>query len=235
MDRPASVDPKSLTWTKQSPATSPPISEILTMAYDHAIRQIVLVAFPPGANAGETWTYEGATWTQQHPATSPALATLRPVMAYDAAIGKLVLLANLTWTYDGMTWTKEAATAVQVKYEYGPLTYDTALKKLVLYDMTSTWTYNGTTWTNQASSVTPPRVFGWSMAYDPALGHTVLSAGSSTIPFSATPRVRPYSTTPGATTDAPGRSCFPPTRRRPGSTDRWSSTTPSTASCSTGC
>jgi hypothetical protein len=169
------------TWTMESPATSPPAYMVTAMAYDQAIRRIVLFgAMSAGTVTGDTWTYDGTTWTQQHPGTNPGPLAIGPVMAYDAAIGKLVLLAGETWTYDGTTWTKESPPANPRANEYGvpaPLTYDAALKKLVLYSAGTTWTYDGTTWTAQSSSIYPPRIFGWSMAYYPALGRTVLFGG----------------------------------------------------------
>jgi len=178
------------TWTKESPATSPPAAEVATMAYDGAIQKVVLFEVPMGAATGETWTYDGATWTKESPATSPELSSNRPVMAYDAAIGKLVLLSVATWTYDGQTWTKTTAPNLLSAYEYGPLTYDATLKKLVLYDMSTTgdattWTYDGQTWTGQPAGVSPARIFGWSMAYDAALGRTVLFGG---VQYDATER-----------------------------------------------
>src|SRR5580698_500832 len=49
-------------------------------------------------------------WTEQSPATSPP-ATNNPSMAYDAALGEVVLFGgssgNQTWTYNGTTWTQQ--------------------------------------------------------------------------------------------------------------------------------
>ena len=201
----APVDPMSLTWTKQSPTTSPGATRPVA-TYDPGLGKVVLfggfgnppVAPTPQPTTGnfppqyrnDTWTYDGATWTKESPATSPELSSNRPVMAYDAAIGKLVLLSVATWTYDGQTWTKTTAPNLLSAYEYGPLTYDATLKKLVLYDMSTTgdattWTYDGQTWTGQPAGVSPARIFGWSMAYDAALGRTVLFGG---VQYDATER-----------------------------------------------
>jgi hypothetical protein len=131
------------TWTKQSPTTSPPARKWAVMAYDPDFRKLVL--FGGQANGrgipvsfNDTWTYDGTTWIQQHPATSPALPGLYlPVgsnggMAYDPAIGKLVLYAGQTWTYDGKTWTEQSPAASPIG-RIGAVTYDAALKKLLLY------------------------------------------------------------------------------------------------------
>ncbi len=56
------------TWTKQTPATSPPPQGQASMAYDAATGNVVLFG---GDNLGGTWVWNGSTWTKQAPATSP--------------------------------------------------------------------------------------------------------------------------------------------------------------------
>jgi hypothetical protein len=187
-----------ITWTKQSPPTSPPARSGATMAYDPAIKRIVL--FGAGEpTMTDTWTYDGTTWTEQHPATVPGYVSsgvFGPIglsMAHDPGIGKLVLVGSETWTYDGTNWAKRSAgPPYTLTYDppiYGPLTYDAALGKLVLYGATVTaesggsspgkgitWTYDGTTWTDQSSSA-GLRAGDWGMAYDPAVRRTVLFGG----------------------------------------------------------
>jgi hypothetical protein len=180
------------TWAKQSPAVHPSARQEPAMAYDPKIAKVVLFGGTvPGRYYGDfvtdTWTYDGATWTQQHPASSPPLRgtaglnTGNP-MAYDPAIGKLVLYVDEeTWTYNGETWTKESPAASPSGS--GPVTYDATLRHpLVLsmgygYDGT-TWAYNGKTWIRQAGPPSPPQdTLGCSMAYDATIGRTVRFGG----------------------------------------------------------
>ncbi len=152
------------TWAKQSPAVSPPARWRAAMAYDPAIRRIVLfggadidlhrLPSPPVQLFGDTWTYDGTTWTRQSPAASPG-ERQSAAMAYDAHLGKLVL--------------------------FGGGYFD--------YEINDTWTYDGNTWTSQSqcgylphacpTSTNPPGRYGASMDYDPALGGTVLFGGAT--------------------------------------------------------
>jgi hypothetical protein len=97
-----------LNWTRQAPATSPPVLSAEPMAYDAATGSVVLFS---GRNVGhvlgDTWTWDGSTWTKQAPATSPPARELAS-MAYDAATGNVVLFGgdnfepqtfNDTWTW----------------------------------------------------------------------------------------------------------------------------------------
>jgi hypothetical protein len=97
------------TWTRQSPAASPPARIATVMAYDAATGTVVLFG-GAGNNGttllGDTWAWDGSTWTQQAPATSPP-ARANASMAYDAASGTVVLfggndprgLVHDTWTW----------------------------------------------------------------------------------------------------------------------------------------
>ncbi|HLG92667.1 MAG TPA: hypothetical protein VKY15_06770, partial [Acidimicrobiales bacterium] len=58
------------TWAQQFPATSPPVRDGASMAYDPAIGKVVLFGGENPSFLGDTWTYDG-TWAQQFPATSP--------------------------------------------------------------------------------------------------------------------------------------------------------------------
>jgi hypothetical protein len=79
---------------RQSPLHEPPQGPAVG-AYD-PLRGVV-VAFV----SGETWTWDGRDWSQQHPARMP-LPRYFASMAYDSAIGKVVLFGGKTWqTVDG--------------------------------------------------------------------------------------------------------------------------------------
>ena len=180
-----------VTWTKESPSTSPPARWSTAMAYDPAMRKIVLYG---GIGANDTWVYDGSTWIQQHPVTSP---TAPGVMAYDDAIGKILFVAAPiggggaeTWTFDGTTWAKASPAASPRGFDGYTMTYDAGLRKIVLFDssndeylaskdVSDTWTYDGSNWTQQSLPTTPPARTGGSMAYDPRLSATVLFGGTA--------------------------------------------------------
>jgi hypothetical protein len=174
------------------------------MAYDPAIGKLVLFGgFDLVDNSfhslSDTWTYDGTTWTQQNPATTP---TAQGSMAYDPAIGKLVLFGvhdsgglvssdrNEVWSYDGSTWTNELVTSSDGPHpcvgSRCPIVYDAALGKLVCFVSGMTWTYDGTKWTKESPLRSPNLQYGESVAYDhygeaiaydPTLGRTVLFGG----------------------------------------------------------
>ena len=90
-------------------------------------------------------TWNGDTWTSSL-STGPA-ARGGAMMAYDPAIGKIVLYGGWngagtfysdTWTFDGTTWTQLTPTASPGQLAFGSMSYDTALGKLVLFGGAST-------------------------------------------------------------------------------------------------
>jgi hypothetical protein len=121
------------------------------MAYDPLMRRVVMYG---GLGRNDTWEYDGATWTQQHPATSPSQPG---VMAYDPAIGKIVLFTAAqegatttttgggatggggpeTWTFDGTTWKKASPAASPRGYGGYNMTYDATLGKILLFESSS--------------------------------------------------------------------------------------------------
>ena len=85
------------TWTRQSPATSPPTRWGAAMAYDAATSTVVLFGgdhqIPLGLGLADTWAWDGSAWTEQSPATSPS-ARSAASLAYDAATGTVVLFGG---------------------------------------------------------------------------------------------------------------------------------------------
>jgi len=116
-------DDNTDTWKKMSPAKSPPARHYSSMAYDATSRRTVLFGGAPGSQNVEkplcdTWAYDLAknTWTQLSPPTSPSARGWH-AMAFDAAIGKIVLFGggadrnhfqNDTWLFDSSsnTWSR---------------------------------------------------------------------------------------------------------------------------------
>jgi hypothetical protein len=187
------------TWSKQSPATSPPAGSGASMVYDPAIGKVVLFGGGGGdIFSGDTWTYDGTTWTKQSPAGPTPPARTEPSMAYDSAIGKVVLFGGSggaeesetlsdTWTYDGTTWTKQSPAGPNPSSRAGAsMAYDPAIGKVVLFGgfgehgfLEDTWTYDGTTWTEQSPATSPPASVAGSMTYDTAIGKVFLFGGAS--------------------------------------------------------
>jgi hypothetical protein len=136
-------------------------------------------------------------------------------MAYDPAIGKLVLFGGRaeipflddTWTYHGGSWAQQHPAISPPARLGAAMAYDPAIGKLVLYGgegsnggvSTDTWTYDGVTWTQVGLAVplgqhptSEPVLFGTlSMAYDPDIGRLFLF-GSPTTLGPSTPRIEAW-------------------------------------------
>lgn len=191
-------------WTEALPVTSPGPVVNAGMAYDDAAGVMLLfggvigdsTSWPPNG----AWTWDGTTWTQLNSSSAPMSRTL-PNLAYDAALGKVVLFGgccddtgralNDTWTWDGTTWTQVFPAVFPAGQAWAQaMTYDAATQTVVFVEVapygspapTETWTFDGTTWTQQnpATSVTiPPGDGQMMMAYDAAT-QTVVLYGSQT-------------------------------------------------------
>jgi hypothetical protein len=186
--------PSVLTWTQQSPATSPTPRTVSSMAYDAATGTTVLFGGENDSNGfASTWAWDGSTWTKQSPANSPP-ARADASMAYDAATGTIVLFGGCcagrkdflgaTWTWNGSTWTKQSPATRPPAREDAAMAYDAATGNVVLFGgsdlhgfLNDTWTWDGSTWTEQAPATSPPIRGGAPMAYDAATGTTVLFGG----------------------------------------------------------
>jgi len=114
---------RGATWTEEFPASSPSARRT-SIVYDAHFGAIVLYG---GDNAAgdccdiyfnDTWTWTGKTWTQLFPASSPPARAL-PAVAYDAAIGQIVMFGgydvpgqglNDTWSWDGSSWAQRQTT-----------------------------------------------------------------------------------------------------------------------------
>jgi len=113
-------------------------------------------------------------------------------MAYDPAIGKMVLYGGVsdgqvsddTYTYDGTAWALQSPAATPPALSFASMAYDAALNEIVLFGgeilgstpSDQTWFYNGTTWTD-ADIAGPSARFATSMASDAAADEMVLIGG----------------------------------------------------------
>jgi len=187
-------------WTQQSPTTSPPVRYSATMAYLPGVGVVLFGGDNgSGTSLSDTWVYNATTWTQVT-GTGPG-ARESASMAYDAALGKIVLFGGLelsggsevgrysdTWTFNGTTWTQLSPTSNPSARNGAAMTYDPALSKLVLFgglpggsgnDDNDTWTFDGTTWTQLSPSSSPSVRQDVGLAWDPTLNTLLLYGGYS--------------------------------------------------------
>jgi hypothetical protein len=174
-------------WVRQVPTGSLLYGGSLSsLAYDPNIRKLVLVITAGRLTAtAQTWTYDGKNWVRQFPAANPLPGS--SWLAYDPAIGKLVLLVRdtkpaTTWTYDGSTWSQQHPTfspAVD-----GPMAYDPKLGEIVKVASVGygpgdgmTWTYDGDNWTERAALSLAWGQADFSMAFDPHIGQMIVFGG----------------------------------------------------------
>lgn len=101
------------TWTNRMPAMAPSPRNRVAAAYDRVNQQVV--AFGGYTNAvgwnNDTWLWDGTTWTQKTGGGMPTPSPYEPLMAWDPARRKVVLLSGeflqaWEWTTmpDGQSW-----------------------------------------------------------------------------------------------------------------------------------
>jgi hypothetical protein len=139
-------------WSQLYPKASPPIRWDEAMAYDPALRGIVLfggcTAVTRGtctATASDTWLYKGGNWSKLTTKGDP-LRRYGASLTYDPKAGGMVLFGGST------------------------------LSGSVLND---TWVLKGTQWVHLIPKNTPPGRFRVRLAYDPTLSEVVMFAGAS--------------------------------------------------------
>ena len=116
-------------------------------------------------------------------------------MAYDPAIGQMVLFGGTTfnnpggtWLFDGTTWTQASPTSSPPPLSFASMAYDPAAGSMVLFggsrhgdDLNDTWTFTGYDLDASVPAHEPPARSYASMAYDPAAGSMVLFGGSGAV------------------------------------------------------
>ena len=168
------------TWRLLHPAQSPPAMSSPAMAYDPALRVVVLFG------KGQTWTWDGNTWNQLRPAgIPPVMDGSQMAMAYHAPTGTMLLFGHQavgtaeTWTFDGITWTAhpEVAGSAPSEILFG-MAGDDARGKVVLFDdQGATWTWDGRSWSRAHPSTSPPARQQAAIVYDSARRVVVLFGG----------------------------------------------------------
>ncbi len=139
-------------WSKASPATSPPARYGHVMVYDPSRAVTVLfggIVAPDAQPLNDTWEWNGANWTNVTPTQGNPPARQGASAIYDVSRGLTVL--------------------------YGGCTTATCTTPL-----SDTWIWNGSSWTSPTTDVTPPAVGNQAMAYDVSRGETVVFGGTGT-------------------------------------------------------
>ncbi|HEX3793923.1 MAG TPA: hypothetical protein VHV57_05450 [Acidimicrobiales bacterium] len=155
------------------------------------------------AAAAATATATTLDWVQKLPATNPPPVAFSQ-MAYDAAIGKVVLFGgeendsetDQTWTFDGTNWEQQHPATSPPPTQGGSMAFDAATGQVILFGglcrcPTSTvsgltWGYDGTTWTQLSPAASPPPLLFATMSYDAATRRLVLVGGEVVQPFQTT-------------------------------------------------
>lgn len=155
-------------WTQVIPAHSPSARAQPGIADDPLGHVVLFGGESSSGILGDTWTWDGNDWSRSSPAQSPpGRKWLGGMMAYDVALGQVVLFGGLgsgeylgdTWTWDGVNWTQRfPARSPSARY-YGAIADDGSHSQLVLFGgieaghgvpkglLGDTWTWDGTDWT----------------------------------------------------------------------------------------
>jgi hypothetical protein len=168
-------------------------------AYFPPADQVVLFGGAPKEMTSDwyndTWLFQSGQWVQGPAAPADLTPRGGAAMAYDPAIGKIVLFGgdgaewppdnNDTWLYDGTDWTRGPLAPGGLAPRSGAqMVFDPDIGKIVMFGgsgdrpYNETWLFDGTSW---SPGPTPPaglnpRVF-FGMAYDPVIHRVVVAGG----------------------------------------------------------
>lgn len=191
----------SPTWVQESLGTAPPSARFgAGITYYPGFNSVILFGGAESAGgatySGDTWSWYGTGWSHLSPTQSPP-ARYDSVMAYDAALGQIVLfgggynshgnqaLYGDTWTYNGTTWSQRTKLKpVPPARRAATMVYDSVRNVVVLFggvgptgDLADTWTFNGTAWSQQNLTPAPSARDTAMMAFDTVNRNTVLFGG----------------------------------------------------------
>jgi hypothetical protein len=163
--------------------------------------QVVVFGGAPG-DVGETYRndtfiFSGGVWSKGPAAPANLSPRGGAAMAYDPAIGKIVLWGGAdatwpytfrgTWLWDGSTWSQgPSAPAAMAPRVGAQMVFDPDINKIVLFGGSGTtgykdtWLFDGTQWSAgpAAPAGMQPRTF-FGMTYDPDLDRVVLLGGNN--------------------------------------------------------
>ena len=184
-------------WTQKLSTIYPSPRYCHAMAYDTALKQVVLfggmVNYTPN---NETWVWNGE-WCQK-PSTIDPGGRCRHAMAYDETLKQLVLYGGVlgnnklmtdTWVRVGTEWTLKTPANNNPACTNPRMVYDAALKQVVLFGQNGgdngvckpfrgPWVWDGQNWIEKnLDYIHPAGLFGYSVAYDEANNQVVLFGG----------------------------------------------------------
>jgi hypothetical protein len=136
------------TWTRASPASSPPSRHTHGMTYDAARQRVVLVGgLTETGHLTDTWEWDGTSWVERTAtATFPAFAYHH--LGWDEARQRLVAHANGTWGWDVDGWVQLASTNLP-QVNRGTLAWDGERQGLMMHGglfTPQTWLWDGMSW-----------------------------------------------------------------------------------------
>ncbi|MCI4324353.1 MAG: PKD domain-containing protein [Thermoplasmata archaeon] len=187
------------TWTNLTTPETPPGGTDLTMAYDAAIRAVVLVPLD-----GTTWTFANNSWTQQHPLNSLGSRHSRAFF-FNQQDGGMIFwggiaggpVTNETWEYRADNWTQLAPPTSPPAGQALGSAEDTEFNFGVVLGIVSgtgatadntTWTFANGTWSNVTATFgTPlPASAGYpGLGYDSTDGYVIEFGGNCACSASA--------------------------------------------------
>lgn len=153
------------TWTRRTPATTPPPRSGAALAYD-AVRQVTLLfgGTVNGQWTAGTWLWDGVDWSAdpgpQPPAGDPSIFVFDRVRAAVVMTGGHTY-PNETWEWNGQ-WQRRSATSGR----NGRGVFDVRLGRVVAFDQTGTLQptimheWDGSTWITTNPSSAPIYVLG---------------------------------------------------------------------------
>jgi hypothetical protein len=177
-----------ITWTKRTPAHSPPVRSGHAMAYDAARQRVILFGGGNAVAFNDTWSWDGTDWTLVDPGTGPG-KRFNHAMAYDRVRQEVVMFGGLdenfnfypdTWAWNGAQWIlRQASGGPPVRSDFG-MVFDPVNAEVVISSgfegQNDTWGWNGSAWARKFPSHLPPSTLNHfcQMAYDERLQRTVL-------------------------------------------------------------
>ena len=174
------------TWTRRTPAQSPPARFDLAMAYDRLRQRSVLFGGRPdyATTFGDTWEWDGVNWVNAAPAFAPS-ARVNAAMAFDPRNRRVLLFGGIdlngffapeTWLWNGVSWRLLQPAASPATF--GALAEDDVRARLLFVEAGSSvdWEWDGRNWTQPPASGAPRPVDLGGLAFDAASGRAVASS-----------------------------------------------------------
>lgn len=181
-------------WVQAQPPAHPAGRAVASSAYDPVRHDLVLFGGCENVSpcdVNDTWTFDGTTWTRQAPTTSPSARDAYNQMAYDPALGGVVLFGGATnsgidladtWLWTGSNWVQLFPPVSPPARDAGSLTYDATRSELVLFGgetsssvyLNDTWVFTAAGWSQVLPATSPPPSLSAMVVFDPATSSDVL-------------------------------------------------------------